>query len=86
MSRQSAGFEVFTDICLVCCVPSKDFADKATFVNVVLLKRRNAIAHGENTFVGIEDLNELANETMAIMRAFGDTLENNVCLKDYKSA
>jgi hypothetical protein len=85
-TKANLSFDVFTDICLVCCVPMTAFADKAVFVDVFLLKRRNAIAHGEDTFVGIEDLDELTNETVAMMRAFGDALENHVYLKDYKSA
>ena len=85
-TKANLSFDVFTDICLVCCVPQNIFADKATFIDVVLLKRRNAIAHGEDTFVAVEDLDELTNGTVEIMRAFGDALENHVYLKDYKSA
>jgi MAE_28990/MAE_18760-like HEPN len=71
---------------MVCSVPTLTFADKATFIDLVLLKRRNAIAHGEDTFVEIGDLDELANETVTIMRTFGDALENHVYLKEYKSS
>ncbi len=85
-TKANLNFDVFTDICIVCCVPTVAFAEKATFIDVLLLKRRNAIAHGEETFVRIEDLDELTNETVEIMRAFGDALENHVFLKDYKSA
>jgi hypothetical protein len=85
-TRSNLSFDVFADICAVCSVSAKSFADKATFVDLVLLKRRNAIAHGEDTFVAIEDLDELTNETVAIMRAFGDALENHVYLRDYKAA
>jgi len=38
------------------------------------------------SFVTVEDLDELTNETVAMMRAFGDALENHVYLKDYKAA
>lgn len=85
-TRANLNFDVFTDICLVCCVPIQLFADRGTFVDVVLLKRRNLIAHGEDTFVTINDLDELANETIAIMRTFGDALENHVYVRDYRAA
>jgi hypothetical protein len=85
-TKSNLSFDVFTDICLVCGVPIKAFIDKVTFVDVFLLKRRNAVAHGEETFVGIEDLDELTNRTVEIMRTFGDALENHVYLKNYKSA
>lgn len=85
-TKANLNSEVLAEICLICCVPPKPFADKATFIDVILLKRRNMIAHGEETFVAIEDLDELTNETVSIMRAFGDALENHVYLKDYKLA
>lgn len=85
-TKANLNFDVLTDICLVCSVPMQSFADKATFIDVVLLRRRNAIAHGEDAFVAVEDLDVLTNETVAIMRAFGDALENHVYLRDYKIA
>jgi hypothetical protein len=85
-TKANLSFAVFADICLVCRVPISPFAERASFIDVFLLRRRNAIAHGEDTFVGIEDLDELTNETVAIMRAFGDELENHVWLQRYKSA
>ena len=84
-TKANLNSEVLTDICMVCCVPAITFADKAEFIDVFLLKRRNAIAHGEDTYVGIEDVDDLTNETIAMMRAFGDTLENHVVLRGYKS-
>jgi hypothetical protein len=85
-TKANLSFEVFSDICVICCVPTQIFADKATFIDLVLLKRRNAIAHGEDTFVMIDDLDRLTNETVAIMRAFGDALENHVYLRTYTAA
>lgn len=85
-TKSNLNFEVFTDICLVCGVPIRDFSDKETFINVILLKRRNEIAHGEDTLVAFEDLDALTTETVGMMRAFGDTLENHVYLKTYRAA
>ncbi|MDN3544195.1 MAE_28990/MAE_18760 family HEPN-like nuclease [Kinneretia asaccharophila] len=83
-TKANLNFEVFVDICIVCGVPPEALADKATFIDVVLLKRRNAIAHGEDTFVAVGDLDELSNDTIGMMRTFGDTLENHVVLQTYK--
>jgi hypothetical protein len=85
-TKANLSSDVFTDICLVCCVPQATFADKATFIDVFLLKRRNEIAHGEDTYVDVADLDELTSGTVEIMRTFGDALENHVYLKAYKSA
>lgn len=84
-TRANLNFEVFSDICIVCGVPLHFFAERSTFIDVVLLKRRNAIAHGEETLVTLEDLDELANETISLVRAFGDALENQVVLQTYKA-
>ena len=84
-TKANLNFGIFTDICLVCGVPTLPLADRADFVDVFLLKRRNAIAHGEDTFVEVEDLDELTSGTVAIMRIFGDALENRVALRNYKS-
>jgi hypothetical protein len=85
-TKANLNFDVLSDICLVCGVPISAFENKATFIDVLLLKRRNDIAHGEDTFVGVGDLDELASETVTIMRTFGDELENHVVTQDYKSA
>ena len=71
------NFQVFSDICVVCGVRRDIFVEKATFIDVVLLKRRNSIAHGEDTFVAIDDLDEVSNETIVLMRTFGDALEKS---------
>jgi hypothetical protein len=85
-TRANLSFDVFSDICLVCGVPSEPYASRSTFIDIILLKRRNAIAHGEETFVALSDLDEIANGTIELMRAFGDALENHVVLKSYKAA
>ncbi len=85
-TKANLNSEVFSDICLVCGVPWQEFSSKATFIDVVLLKRRNAIAHGEDTFIAVGDLDEMANETVGLMRAFGDALENQAYLQSYKAA
>lgn len=85
-TKANLNFEVFSDICTVCGVSIEAFSEKAAFIDVVLLKRRNAIAHGEETLVAIDDLDEIANGTVSLMRTFGDALENHVVLQTYKIA
>lgn len=85
-TRSNLNFEVFQDICLVCGVDGDIFCDRSTFIDVVLLKRRNSIAHGEGTLIEMEDLHQVSGETIALMRSFGDTLENNVLLETYRAA
>ena len=84
-TKSNLNFDVFADICLVCGVPTDQFKKKSTFIDVILLKRRNAIAHGEETLVELADLDELTNETISLMRSFGDELENHVVLQTYRA-
>ena len=85
-TRSNLNFEVFADICLVCSVPLDVFQDEATFIDTILLKRRNAIAHGEETFVDLTDLSDLTSRTIGLMRSFGDSLDNKIALRGYRSA
>jgi MAE_28990/MAE_18760-like HEPN len=85
-TRSNLSFEVFSEICAVCGVSASDYANQESFIDLILLKRRNAIAHGEDTFIGIEDLDMITTKTVNLMRQFGDTLENHTYLKNYKAA
>ena len=85
-TKANLSFDVFADICIVCSVPIASFVDKESFIDTFLLKRRNSIAHGEDTFIDIDDLNELTDHTVSLMRMFGDALENHVYLRTYRSA
>ncbi len=85
-TRANLNFAVFSDICLVCGVDVGGFESKATFIDVVLLKRRNAIAHGEETLIGFEELDFVTAEAIGLMRAFGDALENQAYTRSYRAA
>ena len=85
-TKANLNSDVLADICLVCGLPEDQFFDWATFIDIFLLKRRNAIAHGEETLVHFEELEEITGKTIALMRGFGDILENLVVLKSYKVA
>lgn len=77
-TRSNLSFEVFSDICLVCDLPPDLLSDKQTFINIILLKRRNAIAHGEDAFIDAKDRDDIANGSIELMRRFGDAIENHV--------
>ena len=85
-TKANLNFEVFTDICLVCGLSVTLFQDNDTFIDVILLKRRNAIAHGEDTLIAFTELDEIAEKTIGLMRSFGNELENRVVLQMYKVA
>ncbi|AKN64568.1 hypothetical protein G5B88_04655 [Herbaspirillum seropedicae] len=84
-TKSNLNFEVFSDICLVCGIETTSFQDTETFIDVSLLKRRNSIAHGEDTLIGLSELDTIVNNSIDLMRRFGDLLENHVVLKAYKA-
>jgi hypothetical protein len=56
------------------------------FYDIQLLARRNGIAHGEDTLVGLQEMDNLAETTIGLMRQFGDLLENKIVSKNYRAA
>ncbi|GAB1575376.1 MAE_28990/MAE_18760 family HEPN-like nuclease [Bordetella petrii] len=86
VSTANLNYDVFCDICLVCGINPAKLEIDPDFVDVFLLKRRNSIAHGEDTLVGAHDLDELADKTMGIVRLFGNALENRALLGKYRAA
>lgn len=85
-TKANLNFDVFSDICQVCGLSVALFEDSATFIDIILLKRRNAIAHGEDTMIALDDLDDIAENTIGIMRSFGNELENRIVLQTYKVA
>lgn len=85
-TKANLNFDVFSDICLVCGISASKFSDSATFIDVIMLKRRNSIAHGEDTLISFDELDEIGDGTIGLMRSFGNELENHVLLQSYKAA
>jgi len=83
-TRSNLSFEVFSDICLICDLPPDLLGDKQTFIDIMLLKRRNAIAHGEDAFIDVKDRDDIANGSIELMRRFGDAIENHVCSNSFR--
>tara|TARA_R110002072_G_scaffold30957_34_gene96092 strand:- start:469 stop:1116 length:648 start_codon:yes stop_codon:yes gene_type:complete len=85
-TRSNLSFDVFRDICLVCGVSIDQFTADQSFVDLILLKRRNEIAHGEETLIDADDLDQIVDRTLGLMRRFATALQNRVVLSEYKSA
>lgn len=85
-TQSNLSFGVLQDICLVVGVSSHDFESHNDFIDIFLLKRRNAIAHGELTLIQRSDLDKLVNTTIELIRIYGNALENNATLEKFKAA
>ena len=84
-TRSNLNFSTLSDICRVCGVEVSKFEESAFFIDVVIVKRRNAIAHGEDALVDIAEIDEIAEKTIGLMRLFGTEIENQVALRDYRA-
>lgn len=76
-------FDILKDICLVCDIDAKAFETHETFIDIILLKRRNSIAHGDDATVGIDEIDTLVDSTVELMRTFKNELENKIYTKSY---
>ena len=84
-TRSNLNFEALLDICRVCGVESSIFVGEARFIDVILLKRRNAIAHGEDTFIDVTELDSFTQGTINIMRLFSNELQKSAYLGLYRA-
>jgi hypothetical protein len=77
---------VVKDICLICAVDGVHFEEKRTLIDVILLKRRNAIAHGQQEFIAEADIDDLVESVLALMAHFRNLLENKAYMGTYLAA
>lgn len=85
-TRSNLNSDVLCELCLVCGLNPEKFSGDQDFIDRILLKRRNEIAHGEAVFVDAVDVDDLINRTAKLMRTFRDELDNIVILGNYRAA
>jgi hypothetical protein len=82
-TKANLNMDVLRDICRICGVPFSEFEKDEIFINVMMLKRRNEIAHGEEVYLDESEIDELSNRVISIMRTFRNLLENKVYDSSY---
>jgi hypothetical protein len=85
-TKSNLNTDVIKDICVICAIDSSHFEAKRTFIDVLVLKRRNAIAHGQQEFVQLDEIDDLVADVLALMVYFRNLLENKVYTKAYAAA
>jgi RiboL-PSP-HEPN len=83
-TKSNLDADTIKGICLICAVENNHFEDKRTFIDAIILKRRNAIAHGQQEFIQETDIDSLVEEMLALMMHFRNLLENKVYTKAYR--
>lgn len=84
-TQSNLNHDVLQNICRVCGTDASIFAEKADFIDVILLKRRNGIAHGEDTFIAVAELDQFTDGTIELMRLFSNQLQANAYLGNYRA-
>ena len=82
-TKSNLNTDVIKDICLICAVDSTHFESSRTFIDILVLKRRNAIAHGQQEYIQQDGIDDLVASILALMTHFRNLLENKVYQKQY---
>lgn len=84
-TKSNLNTDTIKDICLICAVESRQFEDKREFIDWIVVKRRNAIAHGQQEFIEETDVDDLVGGTLGLMMHFRNLLENKVYTQAYRA-
>lgn len=82
-TKSNLNTDIIKEICLICSVDSSLFETKRIFIDQLILRRRNAIAHGQQEFIQESEIDDLVADVLALMQHFRTLLENKVYLKQY---
>jgi len=84
-TKSNLNTDVISDLCTICGVDDKYFISKRTFIDTILLKRRNAIAHGQQENIQADEIDNFVHELLTLMEHFRTLLENKVYTKGYSA-
>jgi hypothetical protein len=82
-TKANLNTDVLRDLCKICGISFADFEKDSTFIDVLILKRRNEIAHGEEVYLDDGEINDLVDRVVSIMRLFRNLLENKIYNRAY---
>jgi hypothetical protein len=82
-TKSNLNTDVINDLCLVCGFDSTFFEDHRFFIDATLLKKRNAIAHGQDEGIDERDVDQFVNTTLSLLEQFKTLIENKVYTKGY---
>jgi hypothetical protein len=82
-TKSNLNTDVISDLCLVCGFDGTFFEDNRFFIDATLLKKRNAIAHGQDDGIDERDVDDFVNKTLSLLEQFKTLIENKVYTKSY---
>jgi hypothetical protein len=82
-TKSNLNTDTVREICIICSVDFAHFESRRDFLDKLVLKRRNNIAHGQIEFIEESEMDGLVADILALMEHFRTLLENKVYLKAY---
>lgn len=82
-TRSNLSTDVIKDICIICGVNADYFEQNRTFVDILLVRRRNIIAHGQQEYIHADEIDDFVANVLGLMEFFRNLLENKVYTKTY---
>jgi hypothetical protein len=82
-TKSNLNSEVLQQIVLLMGLDFKPFEPFKNFMDEVLLKNRNKIAHGQHNFVDFHTYNEIDKNTLILIRQYKNQIQNSVVSKSY---
>jgi hypothetical protein len=82
-TKSNLNTDVVKDICLICGFDSAFFEDNRLFIDLFLLKKRNAIAHGQEEAIAPSEVDDTIAKTLSLIGHFKTLIENHVYTKKY---
>jgi hypothetical protein len=83
-TESNLSSQVFANIAASLSISLERYETKFNLIDESLVSRRNAIAHGEYIDIKADDFRVLADDVLALMRAYKNDLQNAATLELYK--
>ncbi len=83
-SRSNLNSKILKDICSFLNLEITLFEPYFTFIDTILLDKRNNIAHGRLVPIDDKPVKDIAEKTIELMRTFSNLIENHIHQESYK--
>lgn len=83
-TRSNLSYSALSEILAVIGLKIDVFTQEETFIDKILLDKRNNIAHGQDVSLPGSEIDEIADRTIGLMRSFRNIVENAALLAEYR--
>jgi len=83
-TKSNLSFATLCEILNVIGIDGALFEPEESFIDRILLDKRNNIAHGQNIVLTDDELEDISSKTIGLMRTFRNLVENAALAQAYK--